>query len=240
MNSTTPHAIDPPATVLYVHDGPQQSSICEDLCRPGDRRAHLQVSYATERTEPPQGDGGAPERLGLLSIGDVLRASEGAADDADEPGPDFSSPVVVEAIDDPTDLAAIGTTISRYCERWGEAFDLTVCFRSLESVIHHTSPKTAFQFALVLAKRFASVDAHAHVHFDASAFDDATVATFATVFDHVVFDTGLESTPEATDDEVAAVLETWDDEDEDGGFIFDTVETPTVEATDEEIARLLE
>ncbi|GAB3042068.1 DUF7504 family protein [Natronobiforma cellulositropha] len=239
MEPTTPDAIEPPANVLFVHAGPTDSTTCEQLRTvdlEGDL-AELTVSFSSANVETDRSySNGRPSKLGLVSIGDVLQSGSSGE-------PDFTGPMTTDVVDDPGDLSAIGLSVSQFCEHWGDGDEqLVVCFHSLDAALRHSSPKAVFQFTYVLLNRFSSVGAHAHVHFDPTAFDDRTVATFSSLFDAVVCDDSVQgSLPEATDDEVAAVLETWSDADEAGDGDVPLTETiqPASEATDDDIARIL-
>ncbi|MFA9415958.1 hypothetical protein [Natrinema sp. HArc-T2] len=221
---TTPAAIDPPALVLLVHSSDTVPDACEELCADGET-AHLSVTFADEKPTCPR-EAEIGDRFGQLTVGNVL---------ADDSAPDFTQSVVTETVPDPTDLTAIGIAVSRFCKHWGDTDDnLTVCFDSLDALLRHTPPADVFQFTHVLANRFASVDAHAHVHFDPTHHEDRVVSAFGVIFDAVVVADCDESLPEATDKDVASMLAEWTDTPPIGS------EPDTVsEATDEEIERLL-
>ncbi|QLK24741.1 hypothetical protein HYG81_11495 [Natrinema zhouii] len=228
MDTTTPAAIDPPANVLLVHTGRAAPNGCEELCYDDSDTAHLAVTFADEEPNCPD-EGAIDGPLGQLTIGDML------PDAGDESEPDFTQPVVTDAVTDPADLSAIGVSISRFCKHWDDAGEeITVCFDGLDPLLRHTSPKAVFQFTHVLANRLSSVDAYAHFHFDPTRHEDRVVSTFGTIFDAVVADDTDESLSEATDEDVAALLAEWDEEE-----TVDTGSTGDTEATDEDIARLL-
>lgn len=230
MDPTTPAAIDPPANVLLVHPSYDEPAACDQLCHDGEGTARLTVTFADEQPDRPD-----PETIdgkrGLLTIGNVLTDSETGS------GPDFTEPVVTDSVTDPTDLSAVGVAISRFCKHWAEAGeDITVCFDSLDALLRHTAPKDVFQFTHVLTNRLESVGAYAHFHFDPTRHEDRIVSTFGTIFDDVVADDTDDSLPEATDDEVAALLAEWDEE---STFDFAPEPEPNTEATDEDIAQIL-
>ncbi|MFB1063351.1 hypothetical protein [Natrinema sp. H-ect4] len=229
MDTTTPAAIDPPANVLLVHSRRASPNACEELCYHDSDTAHLAVTFADEEPDCPDEDA-IDGPLGQLTIGDVL------TDAGDESEPDFTRPVVTDSVTDPTDLSAIGVAVSRFCKHWDETGgEITVCFDSLDALLRHSSPKEVFQFAHVLTNRLSSVDAYAHFHFDPTRHEDRVVSTFGTVFDAVVADDDTdESLPEATDQDVAALLAEWDE-----ASTIDTGSDAVTEATDEDIARLL-
>ncbi|SEQ86872.1 DUF7504 family protein [Natrinema salaciae] len=230
MEPITPAAIDPPANVLLVHPSSDEPAACKQLCHDGGGTARLTVTFADETPERPDPDT-IDGRCGLLTIGDVL------SDTGEDTEPDFAEPVVADSVADPTDLSEIGVTISRFCKHWAESDeDVTVCFDSLDALLRHTSPKDVFQFTHVLTNRLSSVEAYAHFHFDPTRHEDRVVSTFGTIFDDVVADDTDDSLPEATDDEVAALLAEWDDE---PAFDLDPDAASNSEATDEDIAQVL-
>lgn len=237
MEPISPDAIEPPSNVLLVHSSRCDPEQCSDLRRVADDRAELRVTFSNEVPDPAAGTD-APAKLGLVSVGDVIRAASADA------GPDFAAPLAVDAVADPTDLSEIGVSVSRFCKHWADDDGderIVVCFRSLDALLRHAPPKKVFQFTHMLTNRLSSVDAVSHFHLDPTAHDDKIVSTFGSIFDEVVADdSARDRLPEATDDDVAAVLAEWDDDptdeeddDDDVGY------QPRSEATDEEIARLV-
>lgn len=233
MEPICPDAIDPPSNVLLVHAAHSTAEDCRRLRHADGDIAELRVSFSDERPEHAS-DEERPARLGFVSVGDVLRAA--SADD----GLDFTQPIVVDAVENPNDLSAIGLSVSRFCEHWGSTDEqLVVCFHSLDALLRHAPPKKVFQFTHVLTNRLSNVGALSHFHLDPSAHDDRVVGTFGTIFDEVVADeTARDSIPEATDEDVARMLEEWTDGG-DSGTRTDRHDGAVDEATDEEIARLL-
>ncbi|MFC6716172.1 hypothetical protein ACFQGT_08320 [Natrialbaceae archaeon GCM10025810] len=218
-DSSEPLDVEPPANVLLVHrsaDPRPEPTACHGLRHVDGPTAAVAVTFSDEPPEWPYADD--LERFGVVAVGDVLGAGDGL--------PAYDRAFVVDPVEDPTDLAAIGIALSRFCEHWSDDDDhrLVVCFDSLDSLLVHTDPATVFQFAHVLATRLERVDAYAHFHLDTSRVENRVVATFGTLFDEVVAEDGSPaSIPEATDDEVATVLEEWDDGDDadDGSeFVF--------------------
>ncbi len=225
METTPPAEIEPPANVLVVQSLRNGSTDCHGLYHETGT-ATLTITFDDTQIEQPFPV--TDETLGFLVIGDVLSESEN--------GFETVSPIMTESIADPTDLAAIGVAVSRFCKHWDEEAALTVCFDSLDNLLRHTAPKTVFQFTHVLLNRLAGVDAYAHFHFDPTHHDDRVASTFGTIFDAVVTDdTTRNSLPQATDDEVAALLSEWDEDSIDDELASSSV----TEATDEEIANLL-
>ncbi|WP_312911096.1 DUF7504 family protein [Natronosalvus caseinilyticus] len=236
MEPSIPESIEAPSNVLLVHETNQPVDACHDLCQSCSEVAELRVSFAGAQTDcrPTASDG--PAKLGIVSVGDVLRAAEATV------GPDYSAPFVVDAIDDPTDLSALGVTISEFCEQWGDAYHVRICFHSLDMLLRYAPPKQVFHFAYVLTKRLSSVGAIAHFHLDPTAHEDRIVATFGSIFDEMVVDESVQDDlPEATDEDVAALLSNWDDEDGDEYESWPTTDPADFdEATDDDVARVLE
>ncbi|MCU4754133.1 hypothetical protein OB919_19480 [Halobacteria archaeon AArc-curdl1] len=240
MDPSIPESVSPPSNVLLVHRSSISADACQTLCQHenGSQTAELSVTFSSDALENSPHGNANPAKIGAISVGDVLRGvtaerSTGGA----HVGPDFTGDIVFDAITDPTDLSTIGVSVSRFCEQWGSDYQLTVCFQSLDALLNHAPPKTVFQFVHVLTNRLSSVDALAHFHLDPSAHDDRIVSTFGSIFDEVVVDDSAHSdVPQATDEDIAALLGEWDDPTE-----WPTIElTVGQEATDDDVARVLE
>lgn len=211
-----------------------------------DGRAELTVTYPSESAEDAGfGDHGRmqPATKGLISVGDTMRSATAAASS----GPDFTGAVAQDAIEDPTNLQRLGTSISAFCQRWDDqAYDIFVCFDSLSALLEYTSPAVVFQFCHVLTKRLESVDATAHFHLDPDRHDDETVATFQSIFDDVVGEETQAAAmdvdyQEATDDDIAALAEDWSEE-ASYSIVGDAYDRPddVTEATDDDIEETLD
>ncbi|MFW5938277.1 MAG: DUF7504 family protein [Halanaeroarchaeum sp.] len=152
---------------------------------PAEQRAELLVRFTDEDSlRIEMGDGHnnrQPAKRGTIVIGDGMEARTLARE-----GPDFDDPVVTDAILDPTNLQALGTSISRFCQVWaGEGHHITVCFDSLSDVLAAVEPETASQFVHVLAKRLDAVGATAHFHVDPDAHDEGVLGPFEDALDGV-------------------------------------------------------
>lgn len=206
MDSTSTDAIDPPANVLLLCDSTLESSSCIDLITtvPAIDRAELQITFAHDtRSGENRMDSSPPHRLGVISVGDILRSTATKGTDSDG-----SPRIRVDTVDDPRDLPAISTTISECCEEWASVDEqIVVCFRSLDGLLKRTSLMRVFHFTHIVTKRLASVDALAHFHLDPSNHPDAVIQTLRTIFDEVVEDENASAErPEASDEEIAAIL----------------------------------
>lgn len=230
MDPTTPAEIDPPSNVLLLHDSQRDPADCESFCCDSALTALLRVSFAGEDT----GDlpvGATEPSMGILSVGDVIRAN-GMTEE-----PDFSGPVAVDTVSDPTDLSAIGVSISRFCEQWADE-RMGVCFNSLDALLRQSDPEPIFEFTYYLNRRLESVDALAHFHLDTAQHDDRIVAAFGEIFDAVVVDdSATGSVPEATDDDVATLLDEVDTQPDSPSYPWEDEQFS--EATDEDIEQVL-
>lgn len=242
--------------VLVTTDDVEACTACLDHGSSGER-AELTVAFPDEDAVDVgfgDHDRAQPGKKGLISVGDRMRSA--AADDGSG-GPSFGGPVAQDAIRDPTNLQRLGTSVSEFCQRWdGEGYDIRVCFDSLTALLTHASPDIVFQFCHVLTKRLASVDADAHFHLDPDEHPQEVVDTFESIFDATLSEpphddatttddaasTDDASTPttaagEASDDDVHAVADEWND-DASYSIVGDDVDRPdeVSEATDDEIA----
>lgn len=201
MQPTSPDAIDVPAAVLYVSDG-RPPTDAGPVDEPG--RARLNVTFVDREPETPDPDGSAP--VGVVTIGDVLGDS---IDGSDDPAPD-----VTETVVDPTDIEAIGVTISQICEQWDrEGHPVTVTFDSLDELLDYTPVETVFRFVHVLTREFASLGVHAWFYFDPDSQPDRVQNVFTQLVDAIVVEkSDSEPHPEATDEEIAALYEDWEAE----------------------------
>ena len=152
---------------------------------PAEQRAELLVRFTDEDSlRIGMGDGHnnrQPAKRGVIVVGDGMEARTLAREE-----PDFGDPVVTDAILDPADLQALGTSISRFCQVWAEeGYHITVCFDSLSDVIAVVDPETTFQFVHVLGKRLNAVAATAHFHVDPDAHDEGVLGPFEDALDEV-------------------------------------------------------
>jgi hypothetical protein len=220
---------------------------CEESLTAGEagERAELVVSFPDDATRigaDPRQNNRQPAKRGLIAVSDAIEARRIAAED-----PDFSDPVVTDAVVDRADLTGLGTKISRFCEVWGnEGYDITLCFDSLTDLLAANEPEQVFQFAHVLSKRLSAVDAVAHFHLDPGAHSARVVGTFedlfAEQFVEIVPDEAALDLPDtsgtASDTEVAESAAALDGGD-DGAAGQQSTGRSTGEASDEDIADAL-
>ena len=230
MQAYEPTALESPS-VLVVHTGgtePGGSRAVDDADGYG---AELTVAFPGQRSRVREQENAEERQRGLVAVGDVLVSVDGGT-------PDFSAPVAVDAITDPTDLSAIGVAVSRFCNHWATVDRLVVSVRSLDRLLRYATPEQVFRFVHALIARLEHVGAVTHVYFDRSRHDEHLVTIFGTLFDEIVVEDASEPLAEATDETVAEVLAAadWNRPAE---AATDAAE-PLSEATDEEIARRLE
>jgi hypothetical protein len=230
-----------PGAVLLLDDTPGDAlgHYCEQSLTAGGAadRAELLVTFPgpddriglDERHNSRQ-----PAKRGVIAVSDSVEARRIAAED-----PDFSEPVVTDAVLDRGDLRGLGLKISRYCEALAKAgFDITVCVDGLSELLSANEPEHVFKFAHALAERLEALDAVAHFHLDPEPHDQRVVGTFEEMFagvfvefepDESTVDTADRT---ATDADVARST---------GGSAAESGrETPDSEATDDDIAEALE
>ncbi|MFT4892232.1 MAG: hypothetical protein ACI9YT_003173 [Halobacteriales archaeon] len=182
---------------------------------PADERAELLVRF-TDADAPRIGMGARhnqrqPAKRGVVLVGDGMEARTLARDT-----PDFDDPLVMDAVLDPANLKALGTSISRFCQAWAdEGRRITVCFDSLSDVLGAVDPEAAFRFVRVLAGRFEGTGATAHVHVGPDGHDEAILEAFEDALDGVLVefeaddravDVAMESS-RALDAEIADALD---------------------------------
>lgn len=243
---------DEATNVLVTTDDLEACTACLDHGASGDR-AELTVTFPGE--DPADvgfgdRDRSQPAKKGLISVGDRMRSA--ATDERD--GPSFGGAVARDAITDPTNLQRLGTSVSEFCQRWdGEGYAIHVCFDSLTALLGHAPPDVVVQFCHVLTKRLASVDADAHFHVDPDSVPGDVLDTFESICDDTLSEGPLEdadgasddapaaSTREASDDDVHAVADDWND-DASYSIVGSDVDRPdeVSEATDDEIAARLD
>lgn len=147
-------------------------------------RAELSVTFPRDITDRGRLDTGTtgrqPGKHGQLTVGDVLRST-------DRTPPEFDAPVATDIVEDPENLPAIGTSISRFCETWSrDGYRIVLCFDSLTRLLDHVEPESTFRFLHTLLERLDGVDAVAHFHIGPVEHDEQLLSTFSTLFDEVV------------------------------------------------------
>lgn len=172
-----------PKSVLLVDEtlDDEAGEHCDDLMdvAPATDRAELFVAFPSDATKlvgfGNLGMGRQPDRRGIVTVGDRV----GATGD-----PDFTEPLVEDAVADASDLEAIGGTISRFCRAWhDQGYAVSVCIDGLADLLDANAREPVFQFLHALGGRVDAVDATMHVHADPDAVDQRTLLTFEQVFD---------------------------------------------------------
>jgi hypothetical protein len=92
----------------------------------------------------------------------------------------------VERVDDPANLTAVGTALTRVVGEWGPGWRAWV--DSLGPLVHHVGVADVYRFADVFAGRVAADDATAFARLDPALHDDRTVQRLLGAFDTAVWD----------------------------------------------------
>jgi len=242
MDGVDDHLVEP-GSVLLRDDTTDDAlgHYCEQSLMAGTAsdRAELLVTFP-DQGDPIGFDGQhnsrQPAKRGVVAVSDSVEARRIAAED-----PDFSEPVITDAVVDRADLRSLGVKISRYCQVLAEGgYDITVCVDGLTDLLAVNDPEDVFQFTHALTQRLDAVDAVAHFHVDPTAHDEKLLRTFEKVFEGVFVEIEPdESTLDtadrtrATDSEVARSAG--------GGETDSSVRDDSgSEATDDDIAEALD
>jgi hypothetical protein len=209
---------------------------------PADDRAELLVRFHDDEPRIGLDEGHndrQPAKRGLVAVGDGMEARTIASEETD-----FDEPIVMSAVLDPTNLRAIGTAISRFCDVWADdGYHVTVCFDSLTDVLAVVEPAIAFQFFHALVGRLDAVGATAHFHVDPRAHDEHLLRTFEEIMGEVFVEFEadeealevLQNSNRASDREIAARFGDEESLQTDGGRAIDAPDGPS-EASDADIA----
>lgn len=93
----------------------------------------------------------------------------------------------VESVEDPTDLEALGRTISDVLERSADRDErVGLAVHSVGDLLHHVEESTAFKFVYTLGEVVRRVDGTVYFHLDPRGPDAGTIDTFAAACDAVV------------------------------------------------------
>lgn len=175
------------ANVLILGESGTRTERCCDVLLdigPADQRAELSVTFPEDITDRTRFDTGftgrQPNKHGQITVGDILRSVETTA-------PEFDEPVATDIVEDPGNLTAIGSAVSRFCEVWADdGHRIVLCFDSISGLLDHSDAEVVFQFLHTLLGRLSGVGTVAHFHLEASQYDQQLVTTFGTLFDDVV------------------------------------------------------
>lgn len=149
-----------------LREGTDADAAALSVLLTGDSEAYLQ-SWAES--------GHRADTLRVVSV-DPESASGAARD-----GPDR-----IHRVGSPSNLTALGVTVTSALDELDDDRDLVVCVDSLTALLQYVGPDRAGRFLGKLADRFDIVDAAAHVHVDPDAHERETVGSFAAVCDQVI------------------------------------------------------
>lgn len=93
----------------------------------------------------------------------------------------------VEAIGDPTDLAAVGCRVREHLLDWrGGPRETLVSFETVGALLDRFSRRTTFRFLHLVTHESRAAGARGWFYLDPAAHDEVTVRTLAPLFDAVV------------------------------------------------------
>jgi len=121
-----------------------------------------------------------PRKLTVVSTEDRIgttRTESGATGD--------SRNVAVRTVKDPSDLPKLGMSITEVLRKWPDD-EILICFDSLTELLRSVELERVYRFVHVLTDRLVELDARMHIHVDAQACDDRTLATLRSLFDTVI------------------------------------------------------
>jgi len=176
-----------PKSVLLIDEtlDDEAGEHCDGLMdvAPSTGRAELFVTFPSDATQlvgfGNVGMGRQPDRRGIVTVGERVAATGG--------DPDFTEPLVEDAVADASDLEAIGATVSRFCGAWhDQGYAVSVCIDGLEDLLDANDREPVFQFLHALAGRLDALDATVHVHVDPDAVEQRTRLTFEQLFDETL------------------------------------------------------
>ena len=176
------------ATLLCV---PSVSSadrtVCADLLtRSADDAPYvLHVDFVRrpqERIRDWQRLDASPAELAVLDIDTHPRSakSRSATDEVDVPS------VVVETVENPSDLTGLGVAFTKCLDRWEDEQPVRVCFHSISALHHYVDLSSAFQFLNVVRGQLSNHGATGHFHIQPGAHEEQTVSKLAPLFDAIV------------------------------------------------------
>ena len=175
------------STVLVIESaGADTDGICHAFYPEGRvRETSLLVVSLTESAESHidaagDGDRPFPRKLTVISTEDrvgTTRTESGAAGD--------SRNVAVRSVKDPSDLPKLGMSITEVLREWSDD-EILICFDSLTELLRSVELDRVYRFVHVLTDRLVELDTRMHIHVDAQACDDRTLATLRSLFDTVV------------------------------------------------------
>lgn len=193
-------AVDPPSNVLLQAPSLSEGglSICPHIGEKADTERNLLfVSLSgnpENRLDMWRRHGGFPEKVALITAGDVRSAAASDGGGSTMRRPD-GTVIARTTISDPSDLTGIGIKMSKCLSAWEDDDARThVCFDSLTTLLQYVDTERVFQYLHVTSKRIEAVGGTAHYHIDPSAHDEQTLATIESLFSRVLrYDTESDS-----------------------------------------------
>lgn len=184
---------DEAETTLLLDSGAAEGRACSGLLHAPGATNHLLVTYTQSADgrvrDWRRGRTDGVANLAIVAVGDLTRSTGSADVDAGPVSP-------ITGIADPTDLSALGRTVSRRIDAW-EHTDATtvVCFDSLDMLVRHVGARRTYKFLHVLTARLSTLDARAHFHLSRHHHDDETVTRLASLCDSTLDATDAAGSP---------------------------------------------
>ncbi|WP_423751156.1 DUF7504 family protein [Salinirarus marinus] len=180
-----PSDVDPSETVLFLTPStggdPAACTALQTFGSPAETNA-LAVSYAdsaSERATSWRSHADAPP----ANFAVVVVGRGGTPD-----GPDIARNATrIESVPDGSDLTALGVTVTRILDGWGDhPYRTAVDFDSLTALLQYADRETAFRFLHTLTAQMDGIDGGGHFHLTPDAVDDRTYHLLRPLFDAVV------------------------------------------------------
>lgn len=144
-------------------------------------------------TEFETANGGLPDRVGLVGVGD--RSQETAFSDVFG---DREVPADVKIVADPADLPRLGITLSEFVAQWVEDIPIVLAFDSITAFLQYADLQSVYRFLQTLKGRLDSANGVGLYFMNPAAHDEQTMATVRPLFD-VVLEEGPDATVGSTD-----------------------------------------
>lgn len=125
-------------------------------------------------------NGGLPERVGIVGVGDRSQATTFSDTFGDR-----SVPADVEIVADPSDLPRLGITLSEFVAKWDDAVPIVLAFDSITAFLQYADLQSVYRFVQTLKGRLDSANGLGLYFMNPAAHDDQTMATVRPLFDVV-------------------------------------------------------
>lgn len=139
--------------------------------------------------------GSFPQEMVIVLVGETSRSSSESWSTRSFAG-QTEMKVSIEQINDPTDVASLGTLVSNYLFDWRSADVSSIIYlASLTRLIEHADYEKAFQLLSSLRRRLGGKSTMAYVQLDQEQYQEEQFRRFDHLFDSVVIVDEGELTP---------------------------------------------